>query len=137
MKALIAIFATFISLSAVSQTAAAAVVRPMYWNELEEGRSLELRQEIRLSDKIKFPAGTKLELTTREAVSAPGVSLMYFGLREAPCAHPEWQEGLELILPEGELDASRSVGVELGKGCEWGVYVETKDLDAATIFNPL
>lgn len=120
----------------LSQTATAAVVRPLYWNELNEGQALELRQEIRLSDKVKFPAGTKLDLTMREALSAPGVSLVYFGLREASCAHPEWQEGMELILPEGELDASRSVGVELSKNCQWGVYVETKDLEAATIFNP-
>jgi hypothetical protein len=120
-----------------SQAASAAVIRPLYWNELEEGRAYSLRQEVKLSDKVKFPANTRLELTAREALSGPGLSLVYFGLREAPCANPQWQEGLELVLPEGELDSSRSVGVELGKNCQWGIYVETKDLEASAIFNPL
>lgn len=132
MKIAFAMLAIF-----VAQSASAAVVRPLYWNELDEGRTLQLRQEIKLSDKVKFPAGTKLQLTAREALSGPGLSLTYFGLRETPCANPEWQEGLELVLPEGELDSSRSVGVELAKNCQWGIYVETKDLEASAIFNSL
>lgn len=119
----------------VAQSASAVVIRPLYWNELELGQALTLRQEIKLSDKVSFPAGTNLVLTAREPVSGPGISLTYFSLTETPCAKPEWQEGMELVLPEGELDSSRSVGIELGKGCQWGIYVETKDLDASAIFN--
>ncbi|RZA05419.1 MAG: hypothetical protein EOP11_12855 [Proteobacteria bacterium] len=120
----------------LASSPAYALVRPLFWNELDQGRTLSLRQEIRLSDKVVIPAGTEMVITMREALSGPGMSLMYYGAREINCTHPEWQEGLELVLPEGELDASRAVGIELGKNCQWGVYVETKDLDSATIFNP-
>lgn len=128
MKSALVLFAFLISSSAFAYT------RPIYWEDLSEGQTVELRQEVALADGVRFPVGTELKVTMREALSAPGVSLVYFGLRQVPCAKPQWESGLELVLPEGELDASRSVGVELAKNCQWGIYVETKDLSALAIF---
>lgn len=128
MKSALVLSAMFLCSSAWAYT------RPIFWEDLSEGQTVELRQEIALADGVRFPVGTQLKVTMREALSAPGMSLVYFGLRQSECAKPQWESGLELVLPEGELDASRSVGVELGKNCQWGIYVETKDLNARAIF---
>lgn len=124
----------FVLLTLLISSTASAYTRPVFWEDLSEGQTVELRQEVALADGVRFPVGTELKVTARESLSAPGMSLVYFGLRQTECAKPQWESGLELVLPEGELDSSRSVGVELAKNCQWGIYVETKDLNARAIF---
>jgi hypothetical protein len=112
-----------------------AAMRPFSWMDVQESKAVELSQALKLGEG-SFAEGTALAMIRAEALSAPGMALTYYTLKEINCTHPQWESDLQIILPEGVTDESHSVGVELKPGCEWGIYVEVKDLSFPSFFRP-
>lgn len=124
MKLLVLLFA-------LTSTAHAA---PLDWNSLAEGDALVLTQKIQLGNPEPFfPAGTSLRLESREPLAMPGALLMLYRLTQSPCPHPEWESGMEIVTPAGNPESS-AVGVQLGKGCQWEIFLEQKDLSTSSFF---
>lgn len=96
------------------------------WFDLEVGQGLVLTQEVVLGGH-PFKSGTQLYLEDREPLSVPGAPISFYTLYQSPCLEPESASQLEIITPEGNAESS-AVGVELTEGCNWGIYVEDKDL---------
>lgn len=109
---------------------ASAVGAP--WFELEPNAEYSLSQDITVGGH-PFSAGTRLFLEEREPLSVPGAPLSFFVLHEVKCLEPDSASQLEIILPEGSPTGSE-VGVELSEGCNWGIYVEDKDLFTPSLF---
>lgn len=98
----------------------------LQWFDLEAGQGLVLTQEVVLGGH-PFKAGSQLWLEDKEPLSIPGAPLSFYTLYQSPCLEPEAASQLEIIVPEGNAEAS-AVGVELTEGCNWGIYVEDKDI---------
>ena len=107
-------------------SAAQAQPARLPWFDLEIGQGLVLTQEVVLGGH-PFKAGTQLFLEDREPLSVPGAPISFYTLYQSPCLEPESASQLEIIVPEGNAESS-AVGVELTEGCNWGIYVEDKDL---------
>jgi hypothetical protein len=104
------------------------------WMDLSEGDSLNLNQKIVWSELgPAFPMGTSVKLLSKEALSIPGAPMLLLNFEQFPCIHPEWEGGMQIIVPEGSSEAS-SVGLELEQDCQWKVYVEQKDLFTNSFF---
>ncbi len=107
---------------------------PVTWMDLDTGQEFRLTQPIELgASGPAFPEGTTLSLISREPLSIPGAPMELLGLEQIPCAHPEWTSDMEIITPLGN-DERSAVGVQLDPGCQWKVYVETKDLFTPSFF---
>lgn len=115
-------------------TAALLLLAPLSWFDLDSGQRVELTQKISLGEKV-FPAGTSLELVSKEPLAIPGASLELLKLEQAPCPRPEWESEMEIVLPDGNPESS-SVGIQLEQNCRWWVYVEEKDLFTPSFFAP-
>lgn len=102
------------------------------WNELEVGQELALTQDVVLGGH-PFSAGISLQLEDRDSLEVPGAPISFYMLRQFPCAEPDSASTVEIVVPEGNEEAS-AVGVELSEGCYWGVYVEAKDLFTPSFF---
>jgi hypothetical protein len=103
-----------------------AQAAPLPWFDLEVGKGFVLTQEVVLGGH-PFAAGTQLFLEDSEPLPVPGAPLSFYTLYQSPCREPEAASQLEIIVPEGNPESS-AVGVELSEGCNWGIYVEGKDL---------
>lgn len=107
----------------------------LQWYDLEVGQGLALTQEVVLGGH-PFKAGTQLWLEDREPLAVPGAPLSFYTLYQSPCLEPESASQLEIIVPEGNAESS-AVGVELTEGCNWGIYVEDKDLFTPSFLAPI
>lgn len=114
-------------------TQAALAASPQPWFDLEVGEQFALSQEIELAGH-GFPAGTRLWLESREPISVPGAPMSYYSFYQSPCSQPELEAELEIVVPAGNPESS-AVGVELFRGCNWGVYVENKDLFSSSFLS--
>jgi hypothetical protein len=111
---------------------AEAAPQPLQWFDLEVGQGLALTQEVVLGGN-PFKAGTELWLEDKEPLSVPGAPISFFTLYQSPCENPNLQSDLEIVVPTGNPESS-AVGVELSRGCNWGIYVEDKDAFTPSFF---
>jgi hypothetical protein len=115
------------------KTLALLMLSSLSWNNVDpEGQVFALTEKVTLGDPY-FPTGTELRLLEREPLTFPGANLMLYRLTQEPCAHPEWSSEMQIITPAGNQESS-AVGVELGRGCQWSIYVEQKDLATSSFF---
>lgn len=99
------------------------------WMDLEPSQGVQLTEKVTLGEP-SFPAGTRLLLEEKEGL---GIPVVRYKLREAECAHPEWESEMAIITPRGNEESS-AVGVQLSRGCAWEVFVEQKDLLTPSLF---
>lgn len=110
----------------------AAMAAPLQWFDLDAGRGFALTQDLELGGQ-PFKAGTRLWLEDREPLAVPGAPISFYTLYQSPCLTPNAASGLEIVVPAGNPESS-AVGVELSEGCNWGIYVEDKDLFTPSFF---
>lgn len=125
--------ALFFGTVSAAATASALAAPGAPWDSLYEGNELVLSQELTLTPEISYAPGVRLRLEAREPLPLPDGGLMYYELRESPCAHPAWQAE-EVVVPEGS-EPQNGVAVSVQR-CVWGVYVEARDLGRASLFVP-
>jgi hypothetical protein len=107
---------------------------PLSWTDLQPGEKLQLTEKITIGENgPSFPAGTALHYESAEPLDIAGYPVLFLKLKEIQCAHPEWNHEMEILVPKGNPESS-SVGVELKPGCNWGIYVEQKDLFQPSFF---
>ena len=106
-----------------------ALLAALSWMDLEPASPVRLTEKVTLGEP-SFPAGTRLFLEEKEGL---GIPVVRYKLREADCAHPEWESEMVIITPRGNEESS-AVGVQLSRGCTWEVFVEQKDLLTPSLF---
>lgn len=107
---------------------------PLPWTDLTIGDQLVLTEKVTLGEAgPSFPAGTRLEYQAMDPLDIAGAPVVYLSFIQPNCEHPEWESGIEIVLPKNNPESS-SVGVEIERGCHWGIYVEQKDLFQPSLF---
>lgn len=109
---------------------------PLKWQDLDRDSRPSLSQNISLKgtrgETIRLRKNQAL--TLEEVYPLSGLSVMYYLFRESPCATPELESEMELVLPIGSTPG-REVGVSSVKGCGIEMFVEAKDLANPSFFH--
>jgi hypothetical protein len=111
----------------------------MSWNELQEGRTYKLNQDISLRQVER--SGSTLEITSgeefilKEMVSnpLPGLPYMLMIFSYQNCSGPQMRSLMEMISVH-ETSPVVKVGAQLNRDCELYIYFESTQYESRSLF---
>jgi hypothetical protein len=126
MKNCILAFSIFLSFQTLSYA------KNLDWNEIELYNRYSLNYPISFLGTIEFKVGDRFEVLSANADGGP---VLYYQFHFIDCKNPTIEAEMILINHNpADTSRDRSIGVELERGCNLGIYLEPLDMYSSSIF---